>query len=424
MTARPGLALLLPAIAAGILIRVLLLPSIGFEGDITQFVQWIRYIGQHGLGEAYNAPLSFGPVMAYIWATLAAIDPTFLTAGDGSDDTVRVLIKLPAVLADLGLAAAAWLALRDRLPDRPRWAAVAAAVILLHPAIWFLSAWWGQAESIFALLVLLGYVAAIRGRFALATVALTAALMTKPQVAVLLVPFGFFVLARVGWRSPRSLAQLAGYATIAAATAVVLWLPFIPAGGPARYLAALATYQSDVYSVLSLNAWNLWWLVQDAIGHGAFVPDNQQIVGPLTFRVIGYLVTLPLLLVVGSAVYRRATPQTLALGIAAAALVSFAFLTTMHERYAFAAAVFLGLIVADRRARRLSLALGLTFTLNLVGAATSDAYIDTPIKVDGPIGLAGAVAMVGITVWTLLELLRSSRPEPGAEPTLAADAAR
>jgi Gpi18-like mannosyltransferase len=404
---------------AGIAIRLLLLPSNGFEDDITQFVQWVRYIGQHGLGEAYTAPLSFGPVMAYIWAALASIDPTFLTAGDGSDDMVRMLIKLPAVVADLGLAGVAWLAVRDRLPDRPHVAAAAAAVILLHPAVWFLSAWWGQAESIFALLVLLGYLAAVRDRFALATIALTAALMTKPQVAVLLVPFGFFVLARVGWRSPASLARLAGLAVVALATAVVLWLPFIPAGGPARYLAALATYQSDVYSVLSLNAWNLWWLIQQAIGHGAYVQDNQAIIGPLTFRVIGYLVTLPLLLVVGGAVYRRATARTLALGIAAAALVSFAFLTTMHERYAYAAVVFLALLVEDRRARLLALALGITFTLNLVGAATSDVYLESPITVDGPIGLAGSVAMIVITVMTVLELLRSSRPEP----TLAADAA-
>jgi Gpi18-like mannosyltransferase len=285
--------------------------------------------------------------------------------------------------------------------------------------VWFLSAWWGQAESIFALLVLLGYLAAVRERFTLATIALTAALMTKPQVAVLLVPFGFFVLARVGWRRPASLARLAGLAVVALATAVVLWLPFIPAGGPARYLSALATYQSDVYSVLSLNAWNLWWLIQDAIGHGAYVQDNQQIVGPLTFRVIGYLITLPLLFVVGSAVYRRATAATLALGVAAAALVSFAFLTTMHERYAYAAIVFLALLVDDARVRRLALALGVTFTLNLVGAATSDFYLETPITVDGPIGLAGALAMVVLTVLTLLELLRWSRPEP----TLAADAA-
>ena len=56
-------------------------------------------------------------------------------------------MKAPATLADLGLAALVVFALRDR----PRWAALGAVAILLHPAVIDVSAWWGQYESIFVL---------------------------------------------------------------------------------------------------------------------------------------------------------------------------------------------------------------------------------------------------------------------------------
>jgi Gpi18-like mannosyltransferase len=393
------------AILVGVAIRVALLPTTGYADDLTQFVEWVRHIALNGLPHAYDAPLSFGPVMAFVWGVLAALDPVFRTAVDASDLGVRILLKLPATLADFGLAAGVWYALRAK----PGWAAAGAALILLHPAIWFVSAWWGQYESIFALLVLVAYLFASAGRDALAVVALTAALLTKPQVAPLVVPFAAWFLARIGWRTPASIGRLAILAVVALATTAALWLPFIAAGGPANYLANLATYQNDVYSVLSLNAWNLWWLVQEVFAGGSLVGDNQAFLGPLTFRLAGFALTGLLLLIVGYGVYRRPTAQTLALGLAAAALVAFAFLTTMHERYAYAAVVFLALVIADRRARWLALALGVVFTLNLVAAA-SKLYLGGILDVTGPVGIAGAAAMVVIALVLVLEVSGGGTP--------------
>jgi dolichyl-phosphate-mannose-protein mannosyltransferase len=402
MKMRPGPWLAL-AIVVGVAIRVALLPTTGYADDLTQFVEWVRHIALTGLPNAYDAPLSFGPVMAFVWGILAALDPAFRTAVDASDIGVRILLKLPGTLADLGLAAGVWYALRAR----PGWAAAGAAVILLHPAIWFVSAWWGQYESIFALLVLIAYLLATTRRDALAVVALTAALLTKPQVAPLVVPFAAWFLARIGWRSSGGLGRLAILGLVALATTVVLWLPFVAAGGPAKYLANLATYQNGVYSVLSLNAWNLWWLIQELFAGGSLVGDNQAFLGPLTFRLAGVLLTGLLLVAVGYGVYRRPTARTLALGVATAALVAFAFLTTMHERYAYAAFVFLAILIDDRRARWIALALGVVFTLNLVAAASKD-YLGGILDVTGPVGIAGAVAIVAIALVLVFEMLRAS----------------
>jgi len=103
---------------AGIAIRVVLLPTEGLRGDIDQFVGWVHHIATQGLSTLYEGtdagPVTFGPVMAYIWALLAAIQPAFATVTDASDPAIRALMKVPASLADIGLAALVVYALRDR----------------------------------------------------------------------------------------------------------------------------------------------------------------------------------------------------------------------------------------------------------------------------------------------------------------------
>ncbi len=132
-------------------------------------------------------------------------------------------------------------------------------------------------------------------------------------------------------------------------TAGVLWLPFIPANGPLNYLANLREYQDGVFSVLSLRAWNPWWIVQ-VLGRrwrlrGRTAPPSWA---PVTFRQLGFAFAGVLALVVFIGVYRRPSPQGLALGLAAITLVAFTALTTMHERYAYPAFVFL-LMAANGR---------------------------------------------------------------------------
>ena len=73
--------------------------------------------------------------------------------------------------------------------------------------------------------------------------------------------------------------------------------------------------------------------------------------GPLTLRHVGYVLTGLLSLLVAVAVLRDPRPRTLILGLAAATLVAFCFLTTMHERYAYGALVFLMLLIPEARVR-------------------------------------------------------------------------
>src|SRR5690606_4866745 len=106
--ARGGLAILTAGLAIGLVVRAALLPQPGLAGDLDEFTSWVHRIATDGLGRLY-APgdVTFPPVMAYVWATLAAIEPAFRTATEAADPAIRVLMKTPPLLADLGLALAA-----------------------------------------------------------------------------------------------------------------------------------------------------------------------------------------------------------------------------------------------------------------------------------------------------------------------------
>ena len=379
------------------------MPQPGLAGDVDDFLAWARAINADGLGRAYDQPISFPPVLPWIWWLLGSVAPGLLNATP-NDPTALVLIKLPATIADLGIAAIVGWALRDR----PGWAVIAVLGVLLHPAIAYVSGLWAQFESVYVLPMLVAWVLAARGRPGWAAVAVAVSLMTKPQALPLIIPFAAWFLATGGWRGAVRAAAI-GLATIA-----LLWIPFVAASGPARYLGNLVDY-SSLFSVLSLRAWNPWWILQSAAGGGDFVADGAAIVGPITFRWLGIGIAGILELLVFLWVWRRPSPQTLAWGIAAAALIAFVGLTEMHERYAYPALIFLMVLFPDRRAVALWVTLGIVYTLNLVAAVPPTPDIGAAIPVDGWLGIAGSLVMTAVMVGTLVGLgaARSERPAQG-----------
>ena len=384
---------------AGIAIRVALFPSTGLKGDVDQFVVWVNGIATNGLGNAYHQNITFGPVMAYIWGVLAAIEPAFRTAVDSSDPWLRSLMKVPASLADLGLAALMVYAFRSK----PFWAVVTAAIVLLSPAVFDVSAWWGQYESIYLLTALAALVFALNGHNGLAAAALALAVMTKPQALPFLLPFAAWFWAQGGWR------ELARTAAIGLGVIVVLWLPFAAAGGPGDYLHNLAVYQNDIFSILSLQAWNIWWLVQTAAVGASYTTDQVAVLGPITLRHIGFLITGLLSLVVAVLILRDPRPRTFILGLAASTLIWYGFLTQMHERYAYGALIFLLLLIPERRIAWLYLAFSVVFTLDLLSAAPPAPVFAEWLPFGSVVSIIGSIVMIAITFLVLTWM--TSRPE-------------
>jgi len=393
---RVGLAV---GLLAAAILRLALLPAVGLRDDTDQFVGWVHQLATGlPIGEAYRLDLSFPPVMVYVFWALAHLVPAFGTAADAGDLAARIAVKLPAAIADLGLA----LGVAYLLRARPRWAIAAGLAVAFLPLTWYVSAWWGQFESIYVLLGLLAAILVLADHPIPAAAALGLAVMTKPQALPFLVPFAAYALGRYGWRRAAVLGVVAG--AVAAAT----WLPFLADGGPSRYMGNLGHYQDGVFAVLSLRAWNAWWLVQEPATGGSFLADTGRLLGPVTPRLLGYTVAGLGELAVFLVVLRRPTRDGLLLGLAASVLVAFCLLTTMHERYSYGAVIFLAAAMSGRVRAAAWAVLAVAATANVIAAIPPSTVPGSLIPLGGPVGIAGSVAILGAAAGVILLLRQPS----------------
>ena len=201
---------------------------------------------------------------------------------------------------------------------------------------------------------------------------------------------------------------------------VVAALLLAPAAGPDALLAPLPEVlpseplvKDGVFAVLSLRAWNAWWLVQEPATGGAFLADTGQLLGPLTPRMLGYGLAALGEVAVFLAVLRRPTRDGLLLGLAASVLVAFCLLTTMHERYSYGAVIFLAAAMSGRARAAAWVVLAVAATANVIAAIPPSGGPGSLIPLGGPVGIVGSVAILGVGVATGFLVLRE-RPELGS----------
>ena len=400
LTAPPLRTLFVFGLLLAAALRLILLTSPGMTADLDVFVIWAHGIATSPLGHAYDQDISFPPVMVYIWWLIGIVEPALRTAVSSIDPIVRVVMKTPASLADFAIA----LVIAWHLRSTPRWAILGSLGFALSPAALDVSSWWGQYESIYVLAGVVAFVLAVRGHSLAAAVAIGVALSTKPQALTFVIPFAAWFLARDGWRG------LIRAGVVGALTVGVLWLPFVAAGGVERYAQNVSDYQGVDYAFASFRAWNPWWVIQQ-LGGGGQLPDQTQILGPLTARNLGYVLALVGECGVAVLVFRARSPRALALGLAAAVLVAFTLLTTMHERYAFGALAFLPLGFPDRRVLGLWIAFSIVFALNLLSAVPPQPFVGTVLPVNGVAGIVGSIAMISVSVASLRLLILHSRTD-------------
>ena len=114
------------------------------------------------------------------------------------------------------------------------------------------------------------------------------------------------------------------------------------------------------------------------------------------------------------AVYRRPEPDQLALGIAAIALAAFIALTTMHERYAYPALVFLLLALGRPAIAAVWIVFAITFLLDLLVAVPPQGWT---IPNAQALTVVGSIVMTGVTLAVVI-LLASRGPIRG-EPKVS-----
>jgi hypothetical protein len=365
-----------------------------FEADLSTFWQpWMAYGAENGLVALYHhgdPPVNYPPLFLGLLVALGVLYRQVEPAMSASP-LQSVLIKLPAVVADLLIAVLLYQAGRRILASWPCWSQDAAkgqkvlsgkgapqpltsrlpflmaAVWALNPAVIYVSAYWGQVDSIPTLWMVAALLASLDRHWGWAGTLMALALLTKLQ-AVILLP----LLLLLAWLTgPRAL--LRGGAGLLG-TLVLGLLPF--AAGDAL-VQVLTSYSSAVgfYEGLTLGAYNLWWPLHFFSKRflDLQLTDDLILFGPLSLRwlAVGLLAAYAALLLWALMRWHQSrnqeTSQKVARAIAqpvgsmtdeltaaffAAGMLVFGFFmlpTEIHERYILPALAFLAPVAWQQR---------------------------------------------------------------------------
>jgi Gpi18-like mannosyltransferase len=324
-------------IAAGFVIRLLFMGSEGFKNDVQSFEAWAMTLSSHPFSQFY-ASTSFADYPPGYFYVLWVVGHLYsVLAPHGNMELLKYLVKLPAVIMDLVDGALVFAIVRRFAPDR--WALGAAALFILNPAMIFISAAWGQVDSIASGLALFGIYLLLASddkaspvpRITLAWVALCYSLLIKPQAAVLIPLFLVFAFTRPDRLRLRTIGTIAGIAA-ALLFGLLLTLPFHPTWNPVAaygWLLGKYTFAKNVYAYNSVNAFNLWSIMREF-----WVPDSQQIAWVPQY-IWGIALVAAAVILTSVRYWQARTQQALLESCALVTLAFFMLATRMHERYIY-----------------------------------------------------------------------------------------
>ncbi len=353
-------------IIAGILIRVALLPGKGFPDDISAFEQWALALGTTGTAGFYADTsglrypvLDYPPGYMFVLLLVGKLYTQLCHCSTDDGLLLKILEKLPAVLADFGVAFATYGIARTIATERR--ARVAAAAILVLPPLWIVSAYWGQVDSVACFALLLTLWAAAGRRWIVMWALFACTVLIKPQAAPLLP-----LLLVWEWRAGGTAARFAAGLGSAAIIAYLSTLPFMANHAPVaafRWLLERYTNGISKYPYNTTGGFTLF-----GVSGNFYQSDGQTVLG-LPLHTWGIALFLALLagVTVKLNVLLRESPARLQLLTSAYVVLAgfFVLSTRMHERYLMPALV-VGAIVAcaDRRHVFTVLAFAATFSVN------------------------------------------------------------
>jgi hypothetical protein len=354
-----------------LLVRILIAPHFGFSIDLNFFRTWageLREVGPHRFYDTDHLA-DYPPGYLYVLWLVGGISAT----------PGYLLLKLPAIVADLGLA---WIAgtfaerlapasLKDRMPVR----AVVAAAVLFNPAVIALSAGWGQVDSVPVFFVLSSLLLLFTGPRSLrrelsAFLLFGVAFSMKPQACLVFPVMAYALYRRYLHHRPRpELIDGALSIALAGAISASIWVVSGLAFGLGPVdLVRFYRHSAEVSPFTSVNAFNLWGVV-------AFWRHDAA--GDAVLRIAGLPAVYVGILAFGAAtawllwqVHRaleRGLDEARVLVVAAAveSLLGYTLLTRMHERYLFLTLACLAPMVFVRPLRLVYAALSGLFLLNL-----------------------------------------------------------
>jgi hypothetical protein len=407
-------------LSAGLALRLAIAPLGAHPGDFATLTGWAQAIAHHGLLNIYQTSDANYPPLALALLGGSRWLYGLVTPGDPVGPLWMILLKLPAILADIGMGALVW----RKTARRGMPSGWLLAAIIFNPALIYLSAWWGQIDSVVMLPALAALLDMLDDHVFRAGLWLGIGVMVKLQAAVVAPLIVFLLLVRSGPDLPPPARIARWMAGLTLPLAVCLG-PFAATGQIDRVLARLVALISGP-GWLTVNALNFWYLVTLGAGNWGYnkpltLPDSAPVIAGVSAHTVG-LILLGLwcaaVFAGVSLAYRREERGQNRFILHTAALLYlgvFLWPTQVHERYAFGAVVMLaGAAAFDRAAaetRPSSLYLYLTIsalhTLNLIWAAPFVPSLGGWFAGNVAVGIAIAAGLLGAAMWDAPTLSRS-----------------
>ncbi len=334
---------------AGLLLRLVMATFPRFEFDTNLFAYYSERLATEPPWDFYDGiPRPFyTPGYLYVWWALGELRQLF----GFNASQFQYILKLPPIAADLGAAALLYVMLDG---SRPLVRNGAAALYVFFPPVLFLSAVWGQTDSVLALALLASVYFIARDRPMSGALTFTVGFMIKP-IAYAALPFLAVWIMR---RHPPAV-----WARITAASlglALLLMLPFFSYRVWEFFdqLKFMSTFDPN-NSGFTYNFWQMFgfWRM-------GFRPDSIEEFG-LPTRYWGFILYGIAALLIIAATWRRSGTGALALGTALSVLAYFLFVTRMHERYGFSFLLLCLTAAALNRSRLLLAVFLVVGTVNL-----------------------------------------------------------
>lgn len=376
------------------------------HGDAIIWEVWSRAIYEHGFINVFRTADSNNVGYHYVlWPTGEIYGRWFSSDFELWTAPIRVLIKIPPFVCDLGLAAVVFFAARSLSSAttearRHVEAGAAAAAFALAPATVYDSMWWSQIDSVITLCMAGSALLVLRGRPGAGWAVWMVGFLFKPQPIVILPVLAAFTLWKFG---PRALARGVACAVVVGAAALA---PFLLHGDAGRIGGTYQTmFQQDPID-LAEGAWN-GWSIYDLYG-------DDPVPADAAFSVSGVDVsyaTLSLGMSAAAAVFvlaylRRHLDEAGLLAACAAMVFVFYMLpTSTHERYLYPMFAFAApLLVRHRQLIAPYALLSVTFMLNLLAINPPNAsdfwqWHETALAVSvASVNLAMFALMVGALI--------------------------
>lgn len=315
---------------------------VGYDTDMNCFYSWSHRVLDVGFGNFYDETgqvfTDYPPGYMYVLSVIGLFLKLFHTSAP-SDLLAIIIIKMPAMLCDLGIGYMIYKIARNKFNEKG--ALVCASLYLFNPAVILNSTIWGQVDSVYTLFVVWMCYLLTKKKYNYAIMVFAIGALLKPQT-IIFTPILLFACVEASMIEypnnkltfkfhTKQFLHILSWSIIGIVTMLLLMLPFGLDKALGQYFATLGSYEHA-----TVNGYNLWMF----LGKN-WVDQTETVLGipMVTFGTAAILLTV----VLSGLIYFKSKREDSRIFITGAFINVFMFLfaVRMHERYMYPAMALL-----------------------------------------------------------------------------------